>query len=63
MSGSKVGGDCCGDRYEVNCIVKCKCGCETCYCRMCYFAHCQRLAEEALASGWRPAEARAKSAC
>ena len=45
MSGKKLGQDCCGDRYAVNCTVKCKCGCGLCYCGSCYESHCVEIVE------------------
>lgn len=48
MSSIKYGGDCCGDRYEVNAYEKCKCGCELYYCDSCYRIHMVTIATKLL---------------
>lgn len=45
MSASKIGHDCCGDRYASDATCECKCGCGLCYCGSCYEAHCVKLVE------------------
>lgn len=41
MSNTKVGVDCCGDRYDVNTSFACGCGCKLWYCAACFDAHCR----------------------
>lgn len=45
MSATKIGYDCCGDRYASDATCECKCGCGLCYCGSCYEAHCVKLVD------------------
>jgi len=49
MSSKEIGQDCCGDRAPCNSTDKCPCGCNLCYCRWCYGAHCIKLVENQFA--------------
>jgi hypothetical protein len=48
MSNTKLGEDCCGDRYECNTVKRCKCGCGLSYCRICYADHMAAVGEKLL---------------
>lgn len=48
MSNTKLGHDCCGDRYECNTTKECKCGCGLFYCQSCYTEHMARQGEIAV---------------
>ena len=43
MAGSKIGTDCCGDRYACDCTRKCDCGCKLAYCQSCFEQHRTQL--------------------
>jgi hypothetical protein len=38
-----MGADCCGDRYECNTTVECRCGCALFYCKSCFEQHCVEI--------------------
>lgn len=54
MSNTKMGADCCGDRYNCNTTIKCACGCDVFFCRSCYASHMIEIANQALKSGFKP---------
>jgi hypothetical protein len=56
MTSKKLGQDCCGDRYECNTTVKCKCGCGLCYCQSCYESHCVDIVASGGPTRGRPKE-------
>lgn len=45
MANSKLGFDCCGDRYVCDTTKRCKCGCELTYCSGCYTRHMAKIGE------------------
>jgi hypothetical protein len=45
MSNTRLGVDCCGDRYACDTTKKCLCGCRLYYCRHCYDSHQIRLGQ------------------
>jgi hypothetical protein len=56
MSSSKMGADCCGDRYACNSTKKCPCGCGLFYCQSCYGQHCIEIVEAGGKTRGRPKE-------
>lgn len=41
----KMDVDCCGDRFQCDTTLRCKCGCGRCYCRSCFERHCVTVVE------------------